>query len=170
MADEPRRVSTRRAVLSYDQLGRLTKESGFEWPDLLIKDYQGIIQDFAFTADEIDDLEVRVAANEVAIAALEVRVEALEIRVVALEYKVFSTVNIDSDTTLEEFKMAMCINIIPIDVTLKLEPLTNDEVHIKRTNAEVNIIGLIDGIADLTLNVLNYSVHLVYDGTSWRTI
>lgn len=29
-----------------------------EWADLMVKDYQGILQDFAFTADEIDTLEV----------------------------------------------------------------------------------------------------------------
>lgn len=50
----PRRVSTRRAVLSYSQI----KEMNPEWADLMVKDYQGILQDFAFTADEIDTLEV----------------------------------------------------------------------------------------------------------------
>ena len=62
--DEPRRISTRRAVLSYEQLKRLTKASGFEWPDLLIKDYQGILQDFAFLADEADGLEVIIIENQ----------------------------------------------------------------------------------------------------------
>ena len=55
MAD-PRRVSTRRAVLSYDRLKQLTEMAGAEWPDLLIKDYQGIIQDFISNADSIDEM------------------------------------------------------------------------------------------------------------------
>ena len=59
MAD-PRRVSTRRAVLSYSQL----KELNPNWVDLMTKDYQGILQDFAFNADEIDTLELRVIKNE----------------------------------------------------------------------------------------------------------
>lgn len=59
MAD-PRRVSTRRAVLSYSQL----REMNPEWADLMVKDYQGILQDFAFIADETDDLEVIVIENQ----------------------------------------------------------------------------------------------------------
>ena len=64
MAD-PRRVSTRRAVLSYEQLKQLTQQSGALWPDLLVKDYQGILQDFVFIADEADELELGIAQNEV---------------------------------------------------------------------------------------------------------
>ena len=54
----PRSVSTRRAVLSYDHLKELTS-----FPDLMLKDYQGILADFVFTSDEIDDLEVKVTQN-----------------------------------------------------------------------------------------------------------
>ena len=56
---EPRRISTRRAVLSYSQI----KEMNPQWTDLMVKDYQGILQDFAFTADEVDGLEVIVFEN-----------------------------------------------------------------------------------------------------------
>ena len=65
MAD-PRSTSTRRAVLSYSQLKELV-----DWPDLLLKDYQGILQDFVFTADEIDNLEVKVTVNEADITDLQ---------------------------------------------------------------------------------------------------
>ena len=58
MAD-PRRTSTRRAIISYDHLKELTN-----WPNLLIKDYQGIIQDFSFLADEEDKLELRIIINK----------------------------------------------------------------------------------------------------------
>lgn len=70
MAD-PRRTLTRRAVLSYDQLKKLTRDTGFQWPDLLIKDYQGIIQDFSFLADEEDALDIRITINEGDIKELE---------------------------------------------------------------------------------------------------
>ncbi len=56
---EPRRTSTRRAVLSYDQVKLLT-----EFPELMVKDYQGIFADFVANADSIDLLEFRVIANE----------------------------------------------------------------------------------------------------------
>ena len=51
----PRSASTRRALLSYSHLKELT-----DWPLLLLEDYQGILQDFVFTAGEIDDLDVKV--------------------------------------------------------------------------------------------------------------
>jgi len=60
----PRRTSTRRAVLSFERLKELTKASGAVWSDLLIEDYQGIIQDFVANADSIDTLEVRIIINE----------------------------------------------------------------------------------------------------------
>ena len=61
---EPRRTSTRRAVLSYDHYKDLWKGVGINLPDLLVKDYQGILQDFVFTSDEIDLIDVRVTVNE----------------------------------------------------------------------------------------------------------
>ena len=61
---EPRRTSTRRAVLSYDHFKDLYKSIGIVLPDLLVKDYQGILQDFVFTSDEIDLIDVRVTVNE----------------------------------------------------------------------------------------------------------
>lgn len=66
MAD-PRRVSTRRAVLSYSQI----KDMNPQWADLMIKDYQGILQDFAFTSDEIDGLEIIVLENQINIVELQ---------------------------------------------------------------------------------------------------
>ena len=62
MAD-PRQASTRRAALGYDQLRRMTKESGNEWPALLIKDYQGILQDFVFLANDLDLFDGRITQN-----------------------------------------------------------------------------------------------------------
>jgi len=62
MAD-PRQASTRRAALGYDQLRRMTKEAGNEWPSLLIKDYQGILQDFVFLANDADLFDERITQN-----------------------------------------------------------------------------------------------------------
>tara|TARA_R110001606_G_scaffold374108_1_gene531771 strand:+ start:1127 stop:1462 length:336 start_codon:yes stop_codon:yes gene_type:complete len=57
---EPRATTTQRAVLSYSQLKSMVDK----WPDLLIKDYQGIGQDSTYIAGEIDDLEVIVIENK----------------------------------------------------------------------------------------------------------
>jgi len=67
MAD-PRQASTRRAALGYDQLRRMTRESGNEWPALLIKDYQGILQDFVFLANDADLFDERITQNSEDIA------------------------------------------------------------------------------------------------------
>lgn len=60
---EPRSTSTRRAVLSYDQLKDLFRGIGIELPDLFVKDYQGILQDFVYTSDEIDGIDTIVDGN-----------------------------------------------------------------------------------------------------------
>lgn len=86
---DPRSTSTRRAALGYDHLKDLYEKASppIKLPDLLIKDYQGIFQDFIFTSDEIDLVDVRVINNENDIADLQNRVEALEYRA----YKIIQT-------------------------------------------------------------------------------
>ena len=162
MAD-PRRTETRRAGLSYDQLKKLTKESGAQWPDLLIKDYSGILQDFGFTSDELDDLEVRVTINELNIAILDARVDVLE-------FKAFETVLTTVDMTTNGYQIIICKNVAPITITLELSPQDDTEVHIKRRGGEVTIIGTVNGLVDRVINIPEWSDHLIFDGTDWSTI
>mgnify|MGYP003667948305 FL=1 len=63
---EPRSASTRRVFLSYSHLEELT-----DWPELMIEDYQAIQQDFTYTTDEVDLLDVRVTANKADIVDLQ---------------------------------------------------------------------------------------------------
>jgi hypothetical protein len=63
---EPRSASTRRVFLSYSHLEELTG-----WPGLMLEDYQAIQQDFTYTTDEIDLLDVRVTKNEADITDLQ---------------------------------------------------------------------------------------------------
>ena len=160
MAETPRRTSTRRAVLSYDQLKKLTIDSGSEWPDLLVKDYQGILQDTAFLADETDKVE----------ASLIERVDALEDKVVALEYKTFTIVPTTESIEALGFQIVVCKNTSAINITLNPEAILDDEVHIKRRGGVVNVIGTIDGFTNKRINVKYYSMHLVYDGEEWNEI
>lgn len=170
MAD-PRRVSTRRAVLGYDQLKKLTKESGFQWPDLLIKDYQGIIQDFSFLSDETDSLELRVIANEEDIAQLKLDVADLQGRVDDLEYRVYKNVITTTDLTTGQFQIILCKNTSAINITLKPLPIDGDELSIIRTDGVVRLIGTVNKKSNLTLNVKGSGPKLVYDAaeaTWWR--
>jgi hypothetical protein len=165
MAD-PRRIRTRRAVLSYEHLKQLTSN----WPDLLIKDYQGILQDSSYLSDEIDGLELRVIKNEEDIDVLEAKVVELEERIEALEYRVFDVIETTSSMNLEEFKTLICRNTDAISITLKENPILGDEVNIKRTAGVVNVIGVIDGLTNVTINRVNYSMKLVFNGTDWSEI
>ena len=160
MAEEPRKTSSRRAVFSYDQLKRQTIESGAPWTDIHIKDYQGIAQDTAFLADELD----------VAEGALNDRIDALDVRVAALEYKTFAIVQTTESIETLGFQIIVCKNTSAIDITLDPEAMLDDEVHIKRRDGVVNVIGTIDGFTNKRINVKYYSMHLVYDGEEWNEI
>lgn len=129
----------------------------------MVKDYQGILQDFAFTSDEIDNLEIRVIENEEDIADL-------QLRVADLEYRVFNIVNTTESITSGPFDTILCRNVASINITLDTDAKENDEVNIKRKGGEVIVIGSIDGFTNKTINVLNYSMHLVFDGTDWSEI
>lgn len=120
---------------------------------------EGIIKN----ADDIEALALRVLQNETDILDL-------QNRVVALEYRTFDVVTVTTSTTLEEFKLAICKNTAPITVTLKESPTLGDEIQVKRVGAEVEILGVIDGEADITLNVVDYSLHLVFNGIDWSSI
>lgn len=170
MAD-PRRTSTRRAILSYDQYKDLYKSINIVLPDLLVKDYQGILQDFIFVSDEIDGLEIRVIQNEEDIVIIKEDIVDLQLRVAALEYRVYENVSTTTSLTTEEFQIILCKNTLPIEITLKTDPIDGDEISVIRTNATVKVIGSINNKTNLTLNVKGSGPKFVYDAadlTWWR--
>ena len=162
---EPRSTSTRRAVLSYAQVKELT-----DWPDLLLKDYQGILQDFVFTSDEIDALEFRVEQNEDDIVFLQEDVIDLQLRVAALEYRAYKIVQTTESLTTGPFETIICKNTSPITITLDTDAKENDEVNIKRRGQSIEVVGLIDGLTNITINANLYSMKLAFDGTDWSEI
>ncbi len=78
----------------------------------------------------------------------------------------FTTVS----TTINAFETLICNNSSSINVTLDLNANVNDVVNIKRNNAEVIVLGTIDGQVDMVLNVPKYSTKLVFNGTDWNRI
>lgn len=161
----PRSTSTRRAVLSYAQVKELT-----EWPDLLLKDYQGILQDFVFTSDELDGLDVRVTNNEADIVEIKEDIVDLQLRVAALEYRAYKIIQTTTSLMTGPFETIICKNTSPINVTLDDDAKENDEVNIKRRGASINVLGVIDGLTNITINANRYSMKLVFDGTDWSEI
>ena len=98
------------------------------------------------------------------------RVSRNAARINSLELKELEIVNTTVGLTAEEFQIIICKNTVSIDITLDPQAIENDEVHIKRRGSSINVIGSIDGFTNKTINVLNYSMHLVFDGTDWSEI
>ena len=148
---ETRRSQTRRGVLGYDHLKKLTN-----WHPLLIKDYQGILQDFAFLADSEDDLELRI--------------DGLQERIEVLEFKAFETINTTTSLTTSGYQIIICKNTLPITIELEVSPQDETEVHIKRSGVAFKVIGQVDGKTNLKMNAPLFSLHLVFNGTDWSQI
>ena len=68
-------------------------------------------------------------------------------------------------------QILVCVNAAPIEITLDPDAVDGDELHILRTDAEVTEKGVVNGVADRTINVVDWSDHLVYtDAAGWRVI
>ena len=115
------------------------------------------------TDDSIDDSQQNITSSSSRVSRNAARINSLELK----EFEIISTT---TDVTAEEFQIILCKNTTPITITLDPQALENDEVHIKRRDASIEVIGLIDGFTNKTINVLNYSMHLVFDGTDWSEI
>lgn len=98
------------------------------------------------------------------------RVSRNAARINSIELKEFEIINTTTSLTTEEFQVIICKNTSPINITLNTNAVKDDEVHIKRRGEEVVVIGSIDGFTNRTINVLNYSMHLIFDGTDWSEI
>ena len=111
-----------------------------------------------------------ISNSEQNITSSSSRVSRNAARINSLELKEFEIVNTLTDLTAEEFQIIICKNTSPISITLDPQAIENDEVHIKRRGGTVNVIGSIDGFTDKVINVINYSMHLVFDGADWSEI
>ena len=108
------------------------------------------------TEDELTSANTRVARNAA--------------RIHALEKVDFDIEIITADFTTSRNQIIICQNTTSIDVTLDPNAIEEDNIHIKRTNAVVNVIGSIDGKTQKKINVKYYSMHLVFDGSGWNEI
>ena len=115
------------------------------------------------TDDSIDDSQQNITSSSSRVSRNAARINSLELK----EFEIISTT---TDITAEEFQIIICKNTSSINVTLDTQAIENDEIHIKRRGGSINVIGPIDGFTNRTINVKNYSMHLVYDGTDWSEI
>lgn len=98
------------------------------------------------------------------------RVSRNAARINSLELKLFELINTTTSLTTNRNQIIICKNTSSINITLDLNAIEGDELHIKRRNAVIEVIGTIDGLTNLTINILNFSLHLVFDGTGWNQI
>ena len=113
---------------------------------------------------------ITIENTEQALTSTSSRVSRNAARINSIELKEFEIVNTTTDLTTEEYQTVICKNVAPINITLDPNAIKDDEVHIKRRGEEITVIGSIDGFTNKTINILNYSMHLVFDGTDWSEI
>jgi hypothetical protein len=111
-----------------------------------------------------------VASTEEELTSTGSRVARNAARLNAIEKVDFDIEIITADFTTSRNQIIICQNTTSIDVTLDPNAIAEDEVHIKRTDAVIDVFGSIDGKTQKRINIRYYSMHLVFDGTSWNEI
>ena len=100
------------------------------------------------------------------------RVSRNAARINSLELKQFELVETTVALTTNPFEIIDCANTAKIDITLDPNAVGKDEVHIARSGATVDIIGMVNGKTNIRLNVKGFSVHLIKQitGSGWLQI
>jgi hypothetical protein len=76
----------------------------------------------------------------------------------------------DSSLTAKPFETVICTNTSAINITLEINPIKGDIINVKRTDAQVTVIGTIDGVVDKIINVKYWSMKLIYTGSQWVAV
>jgi hypothetical protein len=98
------------------------------------------------------------------------RVSRNAARINSIELKEFEIVSVTTNIETSGNQILDCTNTLSINVTLDTQAVEGDEVHIKRRGEEVIVLGSIDGVNDLNINVPLYSIHLIFNGSTWISI
>jgi len=113
--------------------------------------------------DFIDDAGQNITSSNSRVSSNIAKIDALED--IAFDVEI-----ITSDFTTFRNQIIICKNTASINVTLDPKAIEEDTVHIKRTDAVVDVIGTIDGFIDKRINIKFFSLHLVFNGTDWSQI
>lgn len=121
---------------------------------------------------QTNDTTVIVEDTEQALTSTSSRVSRNAARINSLELKQFELIETSIALTTSPFQIIDCINTAKVEITLDTNAVGADEVHIARSNAVVDIIGIVNGKTNITLNVKNFSVHLIKQitGNGWLQI
>ena len=113
--------------------------------------------------DFIDD-------SEQALTSTGSRVARNAAKINALEKAGFDIEIITADFTTNKNQVIICNNTSLITVTLDPNAIEEDQVHIKRSNDVVDVVGDIDGFNSKRINVKYFSMHIIFNGTEWNQI
>lgn len=121
---------------------------------------------------QTNNTSVIVETTEQELTSTGSRVSRNAARINSLELKEFELVETAVALTTNPFEVIDCINTGLIEVTLDPQAIGKDEVHIARSGATVDIIGVVNGKTNVRLNVKGFSIHLIKQitGTGWLQI
>ena len=126
------------------------------WIELLTGTTNTVVVDVDDSKQDITSSSSRISRNAA--------------RINSLELKEFEIVNTTVALTTFRNQIIICKNTGSINITLDPKAIEGDEVHIKRSSDVVEVIGQVDGLTNLTINVPLFSLHLVFNGTDWSQI
>lgn len=115
------------------------------------------------SSENIESTEQELTSNNSRTSRNAVRINSLELKEFEIEKPL-------ADFTTNRNQILICKNTTPITITLDPDAIEDDELHIKRRGDEINIIGIVDGEDDPTININLFSMHLVFDGIDWSQI
>lgn len=115
---------------------------------------------------------INIDSNEQALTSTGSRVSRNAARINSLELKAFELIETSASITTEPFQIIDCINTVKVEITLDPDAIGADEVHIARSGATVDIIGIVNGKTNIRLNIKGFSVHLIKQitGPGWLQI
>ena len=115
------------------------------------------------SSDAIEDSQQNITSSSSRVSRNAARINSLELK----EFEIIITT--ESLTTFQN-QIIICKNTGSINITLDPEAIEGDSLNIKRAGDVVEVIGQVDGLTDLTINVPFFSLHLVFNGTDWSQI
>jgi len=97
-------------------------------------------------------------------------VNQLLARVAELEKRREVLVSTSIALTANAFETIECTNTSLVPITLDPNAVKNDFINVIRTGGPVDLIGPINDRTNLRINVKEFSVKVMFNGTQWRRV
>lgn len=172
------------------------RDANPQWSNQMIEDYLSLKRDVNSVAEETDSVQDQIDTINIELAAIGIRLDIIDGKLIVIDARLdgidlsiadillrldalealtpISVYTIISYAVLVN-EVVTCGNAVSINITLPASPLDGQAVTVKRTDAEVIILGngkLIDGDSSVTLYRQYVGLDLVYslDGGFWSIV